>query len=116
MGLIRIIFGHKAMMVVMYGGKATDSDQNTIQRLRRCNVIYLHHLTHTILILPHIVMVHKQVEIQIEDPTAKAPHKFTDLGQVLMVIMIPGTEKYAFSAIVPILKGNNSSSAVITYR
>ncbi len=61
-------------------------------------------------------MVHKQVEIQMEDPTAKAPHKFTDLGLVLMSIMIPDTEKYAFDAIVPILEGNNSGSAVITYR
>jgi hypothetical protein len=77
-GLIRTIFGRKAVMVVMYGGRATDSDWNTIQHLWRCNVIYLHHLTHTI--LPHIVMVHKQVEIQMEDPTTKAPHKFTDLG------------------------------------
>jgi hypothetical protein len=72
MGLIRTIFGHKAMMVVMYGGRATDSDRNTIQGLRRCNVIYLHHLTHTI--LPHIVLIHKQVEIRMEDPTTKAPH------------------------------------------
>jgi hypothetical protein len=33
-----------------------------------------------------------------------------------MGIMIPDTEKYAFEAIVPIVKGNNSGSAVITYR
>jgi hypothetical protein len=33
-----------------------------------------------------------------------------------MGIMIPDTEKYAFDAIVPILKGNNSGSTVITYR
>jgi hypothetical protein len=113
-GLIHTIFGRKAMMVVMYGGRATDSDWNTIQCLRRCNVIYLHHLTHTI--MPHIVMVHKQVEIQMEDPTTKAPHKFADLGQVLMCILIPNTEKYAFNAAVPILKGNNSGNTMITYR
>jgi hypothetical protein len=101
-------------MVVMYGGRATDSDRNIIQCLRQCNVIYLHHLTH--MILPHIVMIHKQVEIQIEDPTTKAPHKFADLGQVLMGIMIPDTEKYAFNAIVPILEGNNSGNIMITYR
>jgi hypothetical protein len=114
-GLIHTIFGRKAMMVVMYGGRGTDSDRNTIQRLGRCNVIYLHHFTHTI--LPHIVKIHKQVEIQMKDPTTKAPHKFADLGQVLIMgMMIPDTEKYALVAIIPILKGNNSGNAMITYR
>jgi hypothetical protein len=51
-----------------------------------------------------------------EDPSTKAPHKFADLGQVLMGIMIPDTEKDAFDAIVPILKGNNSANAMIAYR
>ncbi len=30
--------------------------------------------------------------------------------------MIPDTEKYAFNAILPILKGNNRGNAMITYR
>jgi hypothetical protein len=40
MGLVRPVFGQRAVMVVLYGGKPTELDRNTIQHLRCCNVIY----------------------------------------------------------------------------
>jgi hypothetical protein len=72
---------------------------------------------------PHIVNVHKSVEVQMEDVNAKCPYKFTDLCQEIMMMTIPGTDPgidkhnaYVFDAIIPILGGQVGAGATVTYR
>jgi len=78
MCLVRPVFGRKAVMVVLYGGKPTESDRNTIQRLRRCNVIYSYSMASVT--LPFVETIHKRVEVRMEDETSSLPYKFTDLS------------------------------------
>ncbi len=65
MGLVRLVFGQRAVMVVFYGGKPTESDRNTIQRLHQCNVIYAYSFASEI--LPFVETIHKQVKVWMED-------------------------------------------------
>jgi hypothetical protein len=76
--------GWQVMMVVMFGGKPTDSDGVTMQRQRRCNVMYHNRMTQVI--IPYMATVHKRVEVQMEDPSVKPPYKFTDLCREVMRI------------------------------
>jgi hypothetical protein len=66
-------------------------------------------ISHT---FPHIVNVHKSIEVQMEDVNAEHPYKFTDLCRDIMMMTIPGTDltidkhnAYVFDAIIPILGG-----------
>ncbi len=63
-------------MIVMFNGRATDSEWVTMQRLCRVNVMYLFMLSHTQ--IPNTSVFHKQVKVEMEDGS-KPPHKFTDL-------------------------------------
>jgi hypothetical protein len=78
MGLVRPVFGRRAVMVVLYGGKPTELDRNTIQHLRRCNVIYAYSIASEI--LPFVKTIHKRVEVRMENATAPLPFKFTDFS------------------------------------
>jgi hypothetical protein len=68
-------------MVIMYNGKATESNWVTMQRLHHCNVVHCFMTTHTV--LPNIVTIHKRVKIEMADKSVP-PHKFTDLCQEFM--------------------------------
>ncbi len=81
MGLSHHALGRSCLMVVMYNGRATDSDRVTMQRLRRVNAIHAYMISHAV--LPNIVCVHKRVEIEMDDGS-KPLHKFTDLCQEVM--------------------------------
>ena len=72
------------MMVVMFGGKPSDSDQVTMQRQRRCTVMYHHRMSQVI--IPYVATVHKRVEVQMEDQSVKPPYKFTNLCWEVMRI------------------------------
>jgi hypothetical protein len=87
MGLVRPVFGRSAVMVVLYSGKPMESDRNTIQRLRRCNVIYAYSIASEI--LPFVETIHKQVEVQMEDADAPRPFKFMDFSQELRELRVP---------------------------
>jgi hypothetical protein len=63
-------------MIVMFKGRATNSDRVMMQHLRRVNVMYLSMLSHTV--VSNISVVHKQIEIEMADGS-KPMHKFTDL-------------------------------------
>ncbi len=76
-------------MVVMYNGKAMESDWVTIQWLHCCNVVHCFMTTHTV--LPNIVTVHKWVEIKMVDNSVP-PHKFTDLCQEFMWLILSSTD------------------------
>jgi hypothetical protein len=65
-------------MVVLYGGKPTELDRNTIQRLRRCNVIYAYSIESEV--LPFVETIHKRVKVQMENTTAPLPFKFMDFS------------------------------------
>jgi hypothetical protein len=78
MGLVCPVFGQSAVMVVLYGGKPTESDCNTIQRLCRCNITYAFHTASVI--LPYVETIHKQVEVWMEEADAKSPYKYTDFS------------------------------------
>jgi hypothetical protein len=65
-------------MVVLYGGKPTESDRNTIQPLRQCNVIYAYSIASKI--IPFVETIHKQVVVWLEDADAPCPFKFTDFS------------------------------------
>jgi hypothetical protein len=65
-------------MVVLYGGKPTESDRNTIQRLRHCNVIYAYSIASEILLF--VETIHKRVKVRMENATAPLPFKFMDFS------------------------------------
>ncbi len=56
-GLSWRALGWSCLMVVTYNGKATESNQVTMQHLRYCNVFHCFMTTHTVLL--NIVTVHK---------------------------------------------------------
>jgi hypothetical protein len=85
MGLVHQIFGQTAVLVVLYGGKPTESDQNTLQRLHWCHVIYVNNIATEV--LPYVEMLHKRVEVQMEDSLEAPPHKFTDLCREVLEIV-----------------------------
>jgi hypothetical protein len=61
MGLVCWIFGQTVVLVVLYGGKPTESDRNTLQHLRRCHVMYVNNIATEV--LPYVEMLHKWVEV-----------------------------------------------------
>jgi hypothetical protein len=78
MGLVRLVFGQRVVMVVLFGGKPTESNRNIIQRLHRCNVTYAYSIASEV--LPFVETIHKQVKVWMEDATGPHPFKFTDLS------------------------------------
>jgi hypothetical protein len=76
MGLCQCALRRSCLMIVMFNGRATDSDQGTMQHLYRVNMMYSLMLSHTQ--IPNISVVHKQVKVEMEDGS-KPLHKFTDL-------------------------------------
>ncbi len=122
MGLVHLVFEQRAVMVVLYDGKPTESDHNTIQCLRQCNIIYSYSIASKI--LPFVETVHKQVKVWIEDVTDPYPFKFTDFSQELWELRVPLEDNnpqagkgdvFAFDSYVPILLGQNSGSVTITF-
>ncbi len=61
MGLVCRIFGQTAVLVVLYGGKPTELDRNTLQRLCWCHVIYVNNIATEV--LPYVEMLYKWVEV-----------------------------------------------------
>ncbi len=115
MGLSRHALGRSCLMVVMYNGRATDSDRVTMQQLRRVNVIDAYMISHAV--LPNIVCVHKRVEIKMNNGS-KPLHNFTDLCQEVMWLTYTaadGTTKPFFDAIVPIMSGQQQGSVMVTF-
>ncbi len=122
MGLVCRILGWTAVLVVLYGGKPTELDWNTLQRLCRCHVIYVDNIATEVLL--YMEMLHKQVKVRMENSSKAPPHKFTDLcREVLEIIAVlppddPWYGKkvvFAFDAIVPIRTGTHSGSAILTF-
>jgi hypothetical protein len=70
-------------MIVMFNGRAMDSDRVTMQHLHRVNMMYLIMLHHTQIL--NISVVHKQVKVEMEDGS-KPLQKFTDLCQEFMLL------------------------------
>jgi hypothetical protein len=64
-GLCWRALGRSCLMVIMYNGRAADSNRITMQQLRRVNVIHAYMMSHTV--LPNIATVHKLVEIEMSD-------------------------------------------------
>jgi hypothetical protein len=122
MGLSHWIFGQKMVIDVLFGGKLTQSDRNTIQRLHWCNVMYAD--TITSLVLSHSKLLHKQVEVRMEDTSVTPPYKYTNLGRETLTLLMElleddlwyGKEVFAFDAMALISLGINSGGATITYR
>jgi hypothetical protein len=123
MGLVRPVFGQRAVMVVLYGGKPTESDRNTIQRLRQCIIIYPYSIASKIFLF--VETIHKQVEVWMEDADAPCPFKFMDFSQVLRELRVPLEDNnpragkgdiFAFDSCIPNLSGQNSGSVTITFR
>ena len=115
-GLVRRSLGRSALVIVMYNGRPTDNDRLTMQRLRRVNVVHAHKTT--VMILPHIQTVHKQVEVEMADGS-KPPHKFTDLCREVMYMesSVPtDSPVFLFDAIIPIVSGMQNGSATVTFR
>ncbi len=70
-GMMRQTFGQRCAIVVMYSGNRTNVDRLVMQWYRQCNVMYdITTVSHT---FPHIVNVHKSVEVQMEDVNAERP-------------------------------------------
>jgi hypothetical protein len=85
-GLSRRALGRKCLMVVMYNGKETGGNQVTMQRLRRVNVMYMDSIS--LMIIPFVAVVHKQVEVQMAD-ASRPSIKFTDLSRELCLYQQP---------------------------
>jgi hypothetical protein len=102
-------------MVLMYKGKATESNWVTMQWLHCCNVVHCFITTHTV--LPSIITVHKWVKIEMADKSVPL-HKFTDLCQEFMWLTSSSTDNPIplFDAIIPIALGHQLGSAIVTYR
>jgi hypothetical protein len=115
MGLSHRVLGRSCLMVVMYNGRAMDSDRVTMQRLRRVNMIHAYMISHAV--LPNIVCVHKRIEIEM-DNRSKPLHQFMDLCQEVMWLTYTaadGTTELLFDAIVPIMSGQQQGSAMVTF-
>jgi hypothetical protein len=115
-GMSRRALGRSTLMVVMFNGRPTDSDRITMQWLRRINVVHAYMTSSST--LPHVITVHKQVEMEMEDGS-KPPHKFTNLCREVMGLTSPtadGPPVPLFDAIIPIVSGQQNGSATITYR
>jgi len=68
-GMMRQTLGQHCATVVMYSGNRTNAKRSVMQWYHQCNVMYdITTISHTI---PHIVNVHKSVEVQMEDVNAK---------------------------------------------
>ncbi len=90
-GLIKRALGRHCVIVVMCCGNGTDMDRLVIQRYRGCNVVYDIDIT-SYTFPPHIVNVHKSMEVQMEDENAACLFKFTNLCQEIMSMTIPGID------------------------
>jgi hypothetical protein len=103
-GQSRRALGLSCLVVVMYNSKATESDQVTMQWLHCCSVFHCFMTTHTM--LPNIVTIHKQVEIEMANKSVP-PHKFTDLCQAFMWLTSSSTDNPIplFDAIIPFALG-----------
>jgi hypothetical protein len=114
-GLIRWALGLSCLMVIMYNGKATESDRVTMQQLRHCIVVHCFMTTHTV--LPNIITIHKRVKIEMAHKSVP-PHKFTELCQEFMWLTLSSTDNPIplFDAIIPIAFGHQLGSAIVTYR
>ncbi len=64
-GMSRRALGRSTLMVVMFNGRPNDNNRITMQRLRRVNVVHGYIFSSST--LPHVVTVHKQVKIEMED-------------------------------------------------
>jgi hypothetical protein len=104
MGLCQQALRHSCLMIVMFNGRATDSDWVTMQRLCRVNVMYSFMLSHTQ--SPNISVIHKQVEVEMEDGS-KLLHKFTDLCWEFMLLTGRATEGakelFLFDAVIHVV-------------
>jgi hypothetical protein len=116
MGLNRQALGWSCLMVDLYNGQATDSDQVTMQHPRRVNIIYTYKISHAILL--NICRVHKRVEIKMDDGS-KPMHKFANLCRGVMWLKSTSTNgmlKPLFDAIIPVGAGPQLGNAIITYQ
>jgi hypothetical protein len=114
-GMSRRALGRSTLMAVMFNGRSTDSNRITMQRLRRVNVVHAYMTSSST--FPHVITVHKRVEIEMEDGS-KPLHKFTDLCREVMGLTSPaadGTPAPLFDAIIPIVSSQQNGSATITY-
>jgi hypothetical protein len=105
----------RSTLMVMFNGRPTNSDRITMQRLCCVNVVHAYMTSSST--LPHVVTVHKRVEIEMED-SSKPPHKFTDLCWEVMGLTSPtadGPPIPLFDAIIPIVSSQQNGSATITY-
>jgi hypothetical protein len=105
-------------MVVMYNGRATNSDLVTMQQLCWVNVIHAYMMSHNV--LPNIATVHKRVQIEMEDKS-RPFHKFTDLCRKFMWLKssdVDELSKPLFDAIIPIVSGHQHQQGctIVTYR
>jgi hypothetical protein len=82
-----------------------------MQQLQQVNVIHAYMISHTV--LPTIVTVHKNVEIEPEDGS-KPKHNSTDLCREVMRLM-DSLKRPLFDAIILVESGFNKGSAIITY-
>ncbi len=122
MDLVLRIFGQKAVLVVLYGGKPTELDCNTSQRLRWCHVIYADNITTEI--IPYVEILHKRVEVWMEDSSIAPPYKFMDLCREvlsILAVLAPDNpwygkkEVFSFDAIIPIRNRTHSGSGTLTF-
>ncbi len=108
-------------MVVLFGRKPTQFDQTTIQLLLWCTIVYSNSITSQI--LPFIEMIHKQVEVRMEDTSFAPPYKYTDLRREILALLVEiprddprqGKDVFAFDAVVPIRSGIHSGSVTVTF-
>jgi hypothetical protein len=107
--------GRSTLMVVMFNGRPTDSNCTTMQQLHHVNVVHAYMISSTI--LSHVITIHKQVKIEMEDGS-KPPHKFTNFCREVMWPTSPavdGPPVPLFDAIIPIVSGQQNGSATVTY-
>jgi hypothetical protein len=69
-GMMRQTLGQHCAIVVMYSGNRTN-DRSVMQWYHQCNII--HDITTVSHTFPHIVNVHKSVEVQMEDVDVECP-------------------------------------------
>jgi hypothetical protein len=75
-------------------------------------------------VLPYVEMLHKWVEVRMEDSLKAPPHKFTDLCREVLeiIVVLPPDDPwysrkvvFAYDAIVPVCTGTHSGSAILTF-
>jgi hypothetical protein len=120
-GLSCWIKGWKVVMVVLFGGKPTQSDQTTIQILHWCTVVYSDSITSQV--VPFIEMIYKQVEVWMEDTSVAPPYKYTDLRREIFALLVEivkdnswhGKDTFAFDAVVPVCSGIHVGDVTVTF-